>query len=108
MLDALVGVAGLRVGPRKRPDKLHADKGYDYERCRRDLNRRGIEARIAGRGVQSSERLGVPRWVVESTHPRFAGFGKLRICFERGLHTHLALLTLAAAVICSRFVEDLC
>ncbi len=107
-LDALVGVAGLRGRPRKRPDKLHADKGYDCERCRLYLKRRGIQARIARRGVESRERLGRHRWVVERTHAWFAGFGKLRIRFERSLQTHLALLTLAAAVICSRFVEDLC
>ncbi|MCA8003172.1 IS5/IS1182 family transposase, partial [Burkholderia metallica] len=38
----------------------------------------------------------------------FAGFGKLRIRFERRLDIHAALLVLAAAVICSRFVDDLC
>lgn len=44
--------------------------------------------------------------LVERTHAWLAGFGKLRIHFERSLETHLA--TLAAAIICSRFVEDLC
>ncbi|MFM4906831.1 IS5/IS1182 family transposase, partial [Aeromonas veronii] len=37
-----------------------------------------------------------------------AGFGKLRIRFERRLDIHLALLTLACAVICSRFAERFC
>ncbi|MEM5433545.1 IS5/IS1182 family transposase, partial [Cupriavidus oxalaticus] len=37
-----------------------------------------------------------------------AAFGKLRIRFERRLDIHLALLTLACAVICSRFVEQFC
>lgn len=45
---------------------------------------------------------------VERTHAWFAGFGKLRIRFERRLDIHIAPLTLAASVICSRFVEDLC
>jgi transposase len=31
-----------RGRPRKRPVKLHADKGYDYPRCRRALRARGI------------------------------------------------------------------
>ena len=39
---------------------------------------------------------------------RLANFGKLRIGFERGLDTHAALLTLACAVICSRFVDQFC
>src|SRR3712207_8883626 len=57
-----------RGRPRKRPKKLHADnKGYDFGRCREALRKRGIKARIARRGVESSERLGRHRWVVERT-----------------------------------------
>ncbi|QOK94887.1 transposase (plasmid) [Ralstonia pseudosolanacearum] len=37
-----------------------------------------------------------------------AGFGKLRMRFERALHTPLALLNLACAVICGRFVDPFC
>ncbi|HEX2184037.1 MAG TPA: IS5 family transposase, partial [Chloroflexota bacterium] len=44
--------------PRKRPAKLHADKGYDYPEKRRALRRRGITPRIARRRVESSDRLG--------------------------------------------------
>ena len=107
-LQAIPAVAGLQGQARKRPHKLHADKGYDYAKCRRYLRSRGIQARIARRGIESKERLGKHRWVVERTHAWFAGLVKLRIRFERRLDIHLALLKLAAAVICSRFVEDLC
>jgi IS5 family transposase len=71
---------------------VHADKGYDYAHCRESLKRRGVAARIARRGIESSEKLGRHRWVVERTHAWLAGFGKLRIRFERGLDTHVALL----------------
>jgi IS5 family transposase len=64
-LDAIPVVSGLNGPPRKRPDKLHADKGYDFARCRHYLKQRGITARIARRGVESCERLGRHRWVVE-------------------------------------------
>jgi transposase len=37
--------------PRRRPEELHADKGYDYRRCREYLHRRGIKVRIARRGI---------------------------------------------------------
>lgn len=107
-MDAIPAVVGLPGRPRKRPAKLHADKGYDYNRCRAYLRRRGIASRIARRGVESSEKLGKHRWVVERTHGWFAGFGKLRIRFERRLDTHEALLNLAAAIICARFVERSC
>ncbi len=45
---------------------------------------------------------------MERTHPWFAGFGKLRIRFERRPEIHQALLSLAAAIICSRFVDRWC
>ena len=103
-VDAIPAIAGLPGRPRKRPSKLHADKGYEYKRCRAHLRQRGI----ARRGVESSERLGKHRWVVERTHGWFAGFGKLRIRFERRLDIHEALLKLAAAIICARFVDRWC
>lgn len=63
---------------------------------------------IARRGVESSEKLGRHRWVVERTHGWFAGFGKLRIRFEKRLDIHEALLKLAAVIICARFVDRWC
>ncbi len=62
-VDAIRPIHGPRRGrpgrPRKRPEKLHADKGYDFfPRCRKALRKRGIKARIARRGVDLSERLG--------------------------------------------------
>ena len=109
-LDAIPAVPGLDGRSRKRPDKLHADKGYDCRRYRHylDLEKRGIAARIARKGTESNERLSRHLWIVERTHAWFAGLGKLRIRFERRLDIHSALLSLAAAIICSRFVEDLC
>ena len=53
--------------PRRRPAKVHADKGYDYLRCRRYLHRRGIKVRIARRGIEDKTKLGRHRWVVERT-----------------------------------------
>lgn len=67
-VDAIPGVAGLKGPARKRPAKLHADKGYDYKRGRAHLMQRGISGRIARRGIDSNERLGKHRWVVERTH----------------------------------------
>jgi transposase len=67
-----------RRGPRRRrPAKLHADKGYDYDHLRRWLRRRGIRHRIARKGVESSQRLGRHRWVVERTVSWLAGCRRL-------------------------------
>ena len=67
LVDALPAVAGRPGRPRRWPEKLHADKG-DFERCRARLRARGIKVRIARKGVESKERLGHHRWVVERTH----------------------------------------
>lgn len=107
-VDAIPAIKGLHGRPRRRPYKLHADKGYDCRCCRAHLKKGGILSRIARRGVESSEKLSKHCWVVERTLGWVAGFGKLRIRFERRLDVHLALLKLAAAIICSRFVDRWC
>ncbi|WP_371861262.1 IS5 family transposase [Pseudoduganella lutea] len=106
--EAIPAVLGLDRRPRKRPRTLHADNGQEYTRCRRYLRKRGITARIARKGIESKDRLGRHRRAVGRTHSRFAGFGKLRIRFERRLDSQKALLSIAAAVITSRLVDDLC
>ena len=106
--DAVRPIGCFQGSPRRRPDKLQANKGYDYDKCRKALRERGIQVRIARRGAESSERLGRHRWVVERTHAWIAGFFKLRIHSGRQLDTHLALLKLACSIICLRFVERFC
>jgi transposase len=61
------GRRGRPGRPRRRPEKLHADKGYDYRRCREYLHSRGIKVRIARRGIEDKSKLGRVRWVVERT-----------------------------------------
>jgi IS5 family transposase len=56
-VPAVIGLRGRPGRPRKRPAKLHADKGYDYPSCRQMLRRRGITPRIARRGMESPTRL---------------------------------------------------
>ena len=77
LIDSIQPVKGKRGRPRKKPAKLHADKGYDYPRCRGFLRRRGISPRIARRGVDNSERLGRYRWVVERTLARLSSYRRL-------------------------------
>jgi transposase len=103
MLDAVRPVHSGRPGrPRRRPVKLHADKGYDYPRCRLSCRQRGIQSRIARRGIESSERLGRHRWVVERTIAWLAQFKRLLVRFERSSEMHLAFLTLAVCLILER------
>lgn len=108
LVDALPSVGGKRGRPQRKPDKLHADKGYDYPRCRAHLKLRDIKDRIARKGIERNDRLGRHRWVVERTHAWLAAFGKLRTRFERRIDTHLALLSLACCVICLRTPLPFC
>jgi transposase len=85
---------------RRRPKKLHADQGYDVRRCRRYLRRRGIQCRIARKGVESKTHLGRHRWVVERTFAWLHRYRRLAIRYERREELHQALLDLGCALIC--------
>ncbi|MGW1203695.1 transposase [Streptomyces cyaneofuscatus] len=52
---------------RRKPGKLHGDRGYDDSHLRRWLRERGTTHRIARKGVESSQRLGRHRWTIERT-----------------------------------------
>ncbi|MDQ4062624.1 MAG: IS5 family transposase [Actinomycetota bacterium] len=97
--------AGKPGRPRKRPDKLHADKGYDSPRCREALRRRAIKGRIARRGVDSSEKLGLHRWVVERTLAWLARYRRLSVRYERRADIHEAFLHLGCSLICLNYLS---
>lgn len=105
-LDRVAPIAGKVGRPRKRPDKLHADKGYDSRANRRACRRRNIQPRIARRGIESSQRLGKHRWVVERTASWLMGFRRLRVRYERKAEMYRAFLTLASSVILWRFLDN--
>jgi transposase len=92
-----------RRGPRRRrPAKLHADKAYDYPHLRAFLRQRGITPRIARRGIDSSQRLGRHRWVIERTIAWLAGFRRLHRRYERRADHFLGFVGIATALICYR------
>jgi transposase len=109
-LDAIPPVGRRRRPggrPRRRLDKLHADKSYDHRFCRDDCRRRDIVSRIARRGIEDS-RLGRHRWKVERTLAWLSRFRRLTVRYERREGVHLAFTTLAAALICMRQIRRLC
>ncbi|MGK8525150.1 IS5 family transposase [Nocardia asteroides] len=90
-----------RRGPRRRkPSKLHADKAYDTAELRQWVRDRGIAVRIARKGIDSSQRLGRHRWVIERTISWLTGYHRLNIRYDRKATHFLAFLTLAAALTC--------
>jgi IS5 family transposase len=94
----------VRRTAKKRPAKLHADKGYDFEYCRQALRQRKIVPRIARRGIERSEKLGRHRWVIERTLAWFSRFRRLAIRYERRLDILHGFHLLAASLICLKFV----
>jgi IS5 family transposase len=105
LLDAIEPIKRPGRGrPRKRPEKLHADKAYDDKKCARALRKRGIKRRIARKGVESSEKLGRHRWVVERTLAWVAKYRRLTIRYERRDDIHEAFLSLGCSLICLNYL----
>lgn len=102
LVDKIPQVKGIRGRPRQRPERLYADRGYDYDCYRRQLRAKGITPVIARRGTGHGSGLGARRWVVEQTIALLHWFRRLRIRWEIRDDIHEAFLTLACAIICWR------
>lgn len=105
IIDALPTLARRRGRPKWKPGKVHADKGYDSQKNREYLQRLHITPRIARRGIESSEKLGKHRWVIERTFSWLHRFRRLRIRDERRADIHQAFLLLGCALICCHFLD---
>ena len=106
LIDAVEPIKGPGRGrPRKRPEKLHADKAYDDKKCKRALRKRGIKSRIARKGIESSEKLGRHRWIVERTLAWLAKYRRLTIRYERRDDIHEAFLHLGCLLICFNYLS---
>jgi len=113
VLDAIrVPRPGGRGRPRKRPDRLIADKGYSYPRCRRALRRRGIPHTIPERSDQRARRVGKPgrkpafdretyrrRNVVERCVNRLKQWRGIATRYEKRAANFRAMVVVAALVI---------
>jgi transposase len=92
---------------RCRPERVHADKGYDHRRCRRYLAARRIKARIARRGVESSSRLGRHRWRVERSFAWLGCYRRLGVRWDRCSGRFYAFAELACALVCFNILGQL-
>lgn len=108
VLDAIRPIRRSRGRPRKRPVKLHADKAYDIPRCRQALHRRHITVRIARKGIESREKLGRHRWVVERTMAWLSQFRRLTVRYERRADIHQAFHVLGCSLLCFNAVQRYC
>jgi transposase len=105
LLDAIPPVRGQVGHPRRRPAKLYADKGYRSRRNQQLLRERRIKSRIARPRIDSSDRLGRHRWVVERTFAWLNQMRRLIIRYERRADIHEAFLRLGCCLVCFNFLK---
>lgn len=103
---------GGRGRPRTRPDRVIADKGYSYPRCRRLLRQRGIPHTIPERSDQRARRAKRPgrplsfdqatyarRNVVERCNNRLKQWRGLATRYEKRAVNYRAMVVIASIAI---------
>ena len=105
LVDAIPPVRGRRGRPRRRPRELYGDRAYHSREGRRELRRRGIQAKIARRTIDHGSGLGAKRWVVERTIAWLHQYRRLRIRYERRDDIHEAFLSLGCSLICLKLLN---
>jgi transposase len=92
-----------KVGrPRRRPERLTADRGYDHDKYRRLLRQLGIRPEIARRQTEHGSTLGRQRWVVERTFAWLHQFKRLLVRYDRRHDIHEAFVAIACCLVCFR------
>ncbi|MEU2760892.1 IS5 family transposase [Streptomyces sp. NPDC006906] len=102
LLEAVPPVRGKRGRPRRRPDVVLGDRGYDHGKYRRLVRDLGVKPLIARRGTEHGSGLGTQRWLVKRAFAHLHWFRRLRICWELRDDIHEAFLTLGCALLCWR------
>lgn len=104
LVEAIPPVRGKRGRPRRRPDRIQGDRGYDSEPHRQRFRRRGIQPLLAKRNTEHGSGLGKHRWVVERTLSWLHQFRRLRVRYERRDDIHEAFLRLGCVIVSSYFL----
>ncbi|MEN3541373.1 IS5 family transposase [Microbispora sp. ZYX-F-249] len=107
LLEAIPPVRGKRGRPRRRPDVVLGDRGYDHDKYRRLVRALGVRPQIARRGTEHGSGLGKQRWVVEQAIALLHSFRRLRIRWEVREDIHRAFLSIGCALICWRRLGSL-
>nr|WP_229842671.1 MULTISPECIES: IS5 family transposase [Streptomyces] len=102
LVDGIPPVAGRPGRPRRRPDALLGDKGYDSNPNRNALRERRILPVISRKGCPNIKGMGKLRYVVEQTFALLHHFKRLAIRWERRTELHDAFISLACSLICWR------
>lgn len=100
LVDGIPPVANRPGRPRRRPEALLGDKGYDSNRD--ELRHRRILPVISRKGSPNIEGIGKLRYVVEQILALPHHFKRLAVRWERRTELHDAFLSLACGLICWR------
>lgn len=106
--QTLESIVCARPKPREQPtETLCVDAGYVGYPVLVTSRKQNYQLNLKTRAQERTEKLGNPqhqarRWVVERTHSWLNRFRKLLVSFEKTEASYLALLFLAAALICWR------
>jgi transposase len=98
-------VRGRPGRPRRRPERLLADRGYDHDKYRRLVSKLGVTPVIARRQSGHGSGLGRDRWVVERTFAWLHNRRRLLLRTDRRDDIHESFLALACCLICWRQLE---
>ena len=108
LVEAIPPVRGKRGRPRRRPDLVQGDRGYDSQPHRDALKAMGIDSLLAKRNTENGSGLGRTRWVVERTLAWLHQFRRLRVRYERRADIHEAFLTIGCTMICYNHLQRFC
>jgi transposase len=100
-----IRVPRRRGRPRKRPEELVADRGYDSDPFREWLRRKGIRPCIPQRKNRKGRRKTweeeyKERWHVERTFAWLGNYRRLVVRYERSLLVYEGFFTIACIMIC--------
>jgi transposase len=106
LIDRVPLMAGVRGRPRRRPERLQGDRGFDDEDKRQKLRQRGIIPVLAKRRTKHGSGLGKLRWFIERTKSWLKQFRRIRVRYDRIPAIYYSFLKLASIIICYRILHS--
>ena len=111
LLEATLDKVWVPGSPRRYPDKLIADKGYDSDPLRERLARRGVDLVVPQRQVRNRKRPPQDRrrlrcyrrrWKMERTFAWLGNFRRLVVRYERLIQVYRGFFHLGCLLIALR------
>jgi transposase len=106
MIDRVPPIAGQRGRPRRRPERLQGDRGFDDEDDREKLRQRKIIPVLGKRRTEHGSGLGKFRWFIERTNSWLKQFRRIRVRYDRIPAMYYSFLKLASILICFRILSS--